>query len=75
VDDHGDIKELQTYIHNHLVNTNSWLAEEILVNWEEYLPKFVKVIPFEYKKVLEEQKIEKLREKLALTEDDPQHQY
>ncbi|HYW97207.1 MAG TPA: glutamate synthase large subunit [Bacteroidales bacterium] len=75
VDDHTDIKELQQLISNHLSYTNSTLAESILVNWEEYLPRFVKVIPFEYKKVLEEQKLEKLKQMIALTEDDPQHQY
>ncbi len=75
VDDHADIKELQQLIGNHLTYTNSTLAETILVNWEEFLPRFVKVIPFEYKKVLEEQKVEKLRQMIALTEDDPQHQY
>jgi glutamate synthase (NADPH/NADH) large chain len=31
----------------------------------------VKVIPFEYKKVLEEQKLVELQKKLQLTEDDP----
>jgi glutamate synthase (NADPH) large chain len=35
------------------------------------LPKFVKVIPFEYKKVLEEAKIKELEKKLAETEDTP----
>ena len=32
---------------------------------------FVKVIPFEYKKVLEELKLKELQKKLQLTEDDP----
>jgi glutamate synthase (NADPH) large chain len=71
VEDKADVVELQTLINNHLLYTQSMLAARILTNWEEYLPKFVKVIPFEYKKVLEEQKLIELQEKLQLTEDDP----
>jgi glutamate synthase (NADPH/NADH) large chain len=47
------------------------LASNILTHWEVYLPKFVKVIPFEYKKVLEEEKLKELQKKLQLTEDEP----
>jgi glutamate synthase (NADPH/NADH) large chain len=75
VDDRSDIIELQTMINNHLQYTSSKLAEQILSNWDEYLPQFVKVVPLEYKKVLEEQKLESLRKKLESTEDSPQHQY
>jgi glutamate synthase (NADPH) large chain len=35
----------------------------------------VKVIPLEYKKVLQEMKLESIRKKLELTEDAPKHQY
>ena len=62
-------------INNHLYYTNSTVAEQILTNWEDYLPKFVKVIPFEYKKVLEEQKLAALKEKIAATEHEPFRQY
>lgn len=71
VEDKTDVVELQALINNHLLHTQSSLAAKVLTNWEEYLPKFVKVIPFEYKKVLEEQKLIELQEKLQLTEDDP----
>lgn len=70
-----DIKEVQQMISNHLHYTNSSLAERILTNWNEYLPKFVKVIPLEYKKVLEEQKLMQLQAKLELTEDEPHRRY
>ena len=75
VNDRDDINELQTLISNHLNYTGSALAEEILVNWDEYLPKFVKVIPFEYKKVLEELKLAKLKEQIEKTEDEPHFHY
>jgi len=71
VEDKSDIQELQGMISNHLVHTQSTLASKILTNWEYYLPMFIKVIPFEYKKVLEEQKLKELQKKLQLTEDDP----
>jgi glutamate synthase (NADPH/NADH) large chain len=71
VEDAADIQELQSMLQNHLLHTNSTKAQEILVNWNQYLPKFVKVIPFEYKKVLEELKVKALEKKLLETEDAP----
>ena len=70
-----DIKELQKLIGNHLQYTNSTIAEQILVNWQEYQSRFVKVIPLEYKKVLEEEKLQMISEKIAASEDNPQHHY
>ena len=54
VEDKTDIVELQEMIQKHMLYTQSPQAEKVLTNWEEYLPKFVKVIPLEYKKVLNE---------------------
>jgi glutamate synthase (NADPH/NADH) large chain len=71
VEDKTDVRELQMLINNHLLYTQSLLAQQVLTNWEEYLPRFVKVIPFEYKKVLEEEKLRELQQKLQMTEDDP----
>ncbi len=71
VEDKADIQELQEMVSKHLLYTQSTLASKVLTNWEEYLPRFVKVIPFEYKKVLEELKLKELQRKLQLTEDDP----
>jgi glutamate synthase (NADPH/NADH) large chain len=75
VEDKADVVELQGMINRHLLYTQSSLAAKVLTNWEEYLPKFVKVIPMEYKKVLEELKLQELKRKLELTEDTPGHQY
>jgi glutamate synthase (NADPH/NADH) large chain len=71
VEDKADIVELQDMINKHLLYTQSTMAAKILTNWDEYLPKFVKVIPFEYKKVLEEIKLRELVAKLQLSEDNP----
>jgi len=75
VGDRDDVIELQRLINNHYLYTRSELAEKILVNWDEYLPRFIKVIPLEYKKVLEEQKISQLLQKIQRTEDEPHFQY
>lgn len=48
-----DINQLKGLIKEHLDNTGSAQAEKILNHWEESLSSFVKVIPVEYRKVLE----------------------
>jgi glutamate synthase (NADPH/NADH) large chain len=70
-----DIKEVQKMVNSHLQHTNSSVAEKILTNWDEYAPKFVKVIPLEYKKVMEELKLKALQEKLAASADEPHVRY
>jgi glutamate synthase (NADPH/NADH) large chain len=75
VGDKDDLVELQRLINNHYLYTRSELAEKILVKWDDYLPKFIKVIPLEYKKVIEEQKISQLIQKIQHTEDEPHFHY
>ncbi len=43
-----------TWSSEHLRYTNSARAQEILNNWAHYLPKFVKVMPTEYRRALQE---------------------
>ncbi|MDA3928368.1 MAG: glutamate synthase large subunit [Prolixibacteraceae bacterium] len=74
VEDKADIVELQTMIDEHLTQTRSNLAAKILTNWDEFLPKFVKVIPFEYKKILEEEKLRKIEAELQKSVDDRRHE-
>ncbi len=52
-----DITELRTLIEKHLEHTGSTAAAQVLEQWEATLPKFVKVMPTDYKRVLEEQKV------------------
>ena len=47
-----DAQQLSQLIENHFVATSSPLAKRILANWEEYLPKFKKVLPEEYRQAL-----------------------
>ena len=47
-----DKERLENLIKNHYRYTNSPKAKRILDNFESYLPKFIKVMPTEYKRVL-----------------------
>ena len=52
VSEFEDINELKQLIENHYNATLSPLAQRILENWEKELPKFIKVLPEEYKQAL-----------------------
>jgi len=52
VDEDNDIRQLRGLIENHYNATLSPLAQRILENWEEYLPRFIKIFPEEYKQAL-----------------------
>ncbi|WP_338731674.1 glutamate synthase large subunit [Mangrovimonas cancribranchiae] len=47
-----DISELKDLIENHYNATLSPLAQRILENWQTELPKFIKVLPEEYRQAL-----------------------
>ena len=47
-----DALRLRQLIEKHLHYTNSPVARDILDNWSDYLPKFVKVMPVEYRRAL-----------------------
>ena len=50
----ADILELKSLIQNHYDYTDSPVAKSVLDNWEDSLAQFVKVMPTDYKRVLEE---------------------
>jgi glutamate synthase domain-containing protein 3 len=56
--DDEDITELRSLINNHKTHTGSTVAARLLDRWEASLPAFVKVMPVDYKRVLEERKQE-----------------
>jgi glutamate synthase (NADPH/NADH) large chain len=70
IEESGDNKELHGLIEAHYKYTDSPLAKKILDSWNEYVDKFIKVVPIEYKKVLEEEKIEAIKRKIASVERD-----
>ena len=51
-----DESNLRQYIRNHFKYTSSKVALDILNNWDDHKPKFIKVMPRDYKRVLAERK-------------------
>ena len=47
-----DVAELKEMLENHVKYTSSKKAAKILNDFDEYLPKFKKIIPADYKKLL-----------------------
>ncbi len=60
-----DIPTLHGLIYNHKKYTNSSVAGRILDNFADEVNRFVKVMPLEYRRILESRKAE---EKLGLVE-------
>jgi glutamate synthase (ferredoxin) len=52
LEDEDEILELNKLIRKHAEYTRSKKAWKILAMWEDYIPKFVKVIPKDYKRML-----------------------
>ena len=52
VDDSGDVQMLYGLIVRHIEETGSPRAQWILENWNQMLPRFIKVYPHEFKRVL-----------------------
>jgi glutamate synthase (ferredoxin) len=53
LDDPEEIQQVRQMIESHQNYTQSTRAAEVLKNWDLSLPKFVKVMPKDYKRVLE----------------------
>jgi glutamate synthase (NADPH/NADH) large chain len=70
VEDYGDVNELTELISRHYQYTESKKAKMILDDPYKYIPMFIKVIPYDFKKVLQEQKLEEIRKKIADVEID-----
>ena len=47
-----DVLELKSMIQEHVALTNSAKGKEVLDNFGEYLPKFKKVLPYDYDRML-----------------------
>ncbi len=58
-------KELHELIRQHYLYTGSKLARTMLDDWNHYAGQFIQVVPIEYKKVLQEEQMKKLQQKIA----------
>lgn len=52
VNEKNDILELKQLIEEHVSATGSAKGREILGNFEMYLPKFKKILPFDYARMM-----------------------
>lgn len=58
-------KELHELIRQHYLYTGSKLARTMLDDWNHYVEEFIQVVPIEYKRVLQEEQVKKLQQKIA----------
>ena len=65
VEDSVSRKELLELIRQHYLHTGSALAGRMLDDLHRYIEDFIQVVPIEYKRVLEEEKMARLHEKIA----------
>ena len=62
--------ELRELIASHYRHTGSKLAERMLNDWATYAEQFIQVTPIEYKKVLQEEQMRKLQERIDNVQRD-----
>ena len=65
VEDAVSRKELLELIRQHYLHTGSALAGRMLDNWQRYVEDFIQVVPIEYKRVMQEEQMAKLSQKIA----------
>ncbi|MBO5058480.1 MAG: glutamate synthase large subunit [Prevotella sp.] len=65
VEDNSYRKELHELIRQHYLYTGSKLARTMLDDWNRYVEDFIQVVPIEYKRVLQEEQMKKLQQKIA----------
>lgn len=70
IEDSASRKELHELIRQHYLYTGSQLARTMLDDWGKYLDEFIQVVPIEYKKVLQEEQMRKLQQKIAEVQRD-----
>ena len=58
-------KELHELIRQHYLYTGSKLARTMLDDWNRYIEDFIQVVPIEYKRVLQEEQVKKLQQKIS----------
>ena len=63
-------KELHELVRQHYLYTGSSLALTMLDDWNHYVDEFIQVTPIEYKRVLAEEQMRKLQQKIADVQRD-----
>ncbi len=65
VEDSVSRKELLELIRQHYLHTGSALAGRLLDDWHRTVEDFIQVVPIEYKRVMQEEQMRRLREKIS----------
>ena len=71
LEDSASRKELHELIRQHYLYTGSPLARTMLDEWPRYVEEFIQVTPIEYKRVLAEEQMRRLQQKIS----DVQREY
>ncbi len=70
LEDSASRKELHELVRQHYLYTGSQLARTMLDDWNRYIDDFIQVTPIEYKRVLAEEQMRKLQQKIAEVQRD-----
>ena len=70
LEDSASRKEVHELVRQHYLYTGSPLARTMLDDWNRYADEFIQVTPIEYKKVLAEEQMRKLQQKIAEVQRD-----
>jgi glutamate synthase (NADPH/NADH) large chain len=70
VEDTVSRKELLELIRQHYLHTGSALAGRMLDDWGRYVEDFIQIVPIEYKRVMQEEQMARLSQKIAEVQRD-----
>lgn len=70
IETNADSDEVKAMIENYIKYTGSKEAGNILTNWEDSKKRFIKVMPRDYKRVLQSKKVEVKNRELALAGEE-----
>ena len=70
LEDSASRKELKELIERHWKYTGSKLAQKLLSEWTQHIDEFIQITPIEYKRVLAEEQMRKLQQKIAEVQRD-----
>ena len=68
--EYEDQEFLREWLGKHMQHTGSAVAQVVLDRWHEYVPRFIKVVPFEYGRILQEQKLREMDKLLQYVREE-----
>jgi glutamate synthase (NADPH/NADH) large chain len=70
IEDKAGRDELRGLIEKHYAATGSKLAKQMLDDWEHYVGEFIQVTPIEYRRILQEERMKALQQKIDSVQRD-----